>query len=78
MMIRQQMVCVICAYGPQTGRTEAEKEAFREEVERLVGPSDGQTMLFVAGDFNALVVVVEPGDEESIGRFGWGTRNREG
>ena len=22
--------------------------------------------------------VVEPGDEDSIGRFGWGTRNREG
>ena len=27
MMIRQHMVCVICVYGPQTGRTEAEKEA---------------------------------------------------
>ena len=44
MMIRQQMVCVICFYGPQTGRTEAEKEAFKE-VERLAGLSDGQTML---------------------------------
>ena len=70
MMIRQQMVCVICVYGPQTGRTEAEKEAFRGEVERLAGLSDGQTMLCIG--------VVEPGDEESIGRFGWGTRNREG
>ena len=78
MMLRQQMVCVICIYGPQTGRTEAEKEAFREEVERLAGLSDGQTMLCVAGDFNAHIGVVEPGDEESIGRFGWGTRNREG
>ena len=27
MIIRQQMVCVICVYGPQTGRPEAEKEA---------------------------------------------------
>ena len=78
MMIRQQMVCVICVYGPQTGRTETEKEAFREEVERLAGLSDGQTMLCVAGDFNAHIGVVEPGDDESIGRFGWGTRNREG
>ena len=69
---------VICVYGPQTGRMEAEKEAFREEVERLAGLSDGQTMLCVAGDFNAHISVVEPGDEESIGRFGWGTRNREG
>ena len=77
MMIRQQMVCVICVYGPQTGRTEAEKEALREEVERLAGLSDGQTMMCVAGDFNAHIDVVEPGDEESIGRFGWVTRNRE-
>ena len=80
MMLRQQMVCVICicVYGPQMGRTEAEKEAFREEVERVAGLSDGQTMLCVAGDINAHIGVVEPGDEESIGRFGWGTRNREG
>ena len=41
MMIRQHMVCVTCVYGHQRGRTEAEKEAFREEVERLVFLSDG-------------------------------------
>ena len=78
MMIRQQMVCVICVYGPQTDRTEAEKEAFREEVERLVGLCDGQTMLCVADDLNAHIGEVEPGDEESIGRCGWETRNRKG
>ena len=50
LMIRQQMVCAICFYGPQTGRTEAEKEAFREGVERLASLSDDQTMLCVAGD----------------------------
>ena len=72
------MICVICVYGHQTGRTGAKKEAFREEVERSAGLSDGQTMLCVVGDFNAHIGVVAPGDEESIGRFGWGTRNREG
>ena len=60
------MVFVICVYGPQTGRTEAEKEAFREEVERLAGLSDGQTMLCVAGDYHAHIGVVELGDETSI------------
>ena len=35
-------------------------------------------MLCVAGGFNAHIGVVEPGDEESIDRFGRGTRNREG
>ena len=58
-MIRRQMVCVICVYGPQTGRTEAYKEAFREEVARLASPSDGQTMLCVAGDLHAHVGEVE-------------------
>ena len=77
------MVCVICVYGPQTGRTKAEKEAFREEVDRLAGLSDGQTMLCVAVDFNAHIGLVEPGpgDQESIERFGYrehGTRNTEG
>ena len=60
------------------GRTEAEKEDFREEVERVARLNDGQTMLSAAGDFNAHTGVVEPGDEENIGRFGWGTWNREG
>ena len=31
----------------------------------------------VAGDFNSHIGVVEPGDEESMGRFGRGTRNSE-
>ena len=47
-------------------------------MERLAGLSDCQTMMCVAGDFNANIGLVEPGDEESIGIFGWGTRNREG
>ena len=67
MMIRQQMPCVICVYGPQTGRTEAEKEVFREEVDKLALRA-----------ISMHIRVVEPGDKESIGRFGWGTMNREG
>ena len=42
-------------------------------MERLAGLSDGQTMR--CGRFQC---THEPGHEESIGRFGWGTRNREG
>ena len=40
------------------GRTEAEKEDFREEVERLACLSDDQTMLSVAGNVNAHIGVV--------------------
>ena len=44
---------MICVYEAQTGRTEAGKEVFREDVERFAGQSDGQTTLCVAGDINA-------------------------
>ena len=77
MMIRQQMD-VSSAYTEPGGRTKAEKEAFREEVESLAGQSDGQTMLCVAGDVNAHIGVVEPGDEESIGRLIWMGNKEQG
>ena len=47
-------------------------------MERLAGLSDGQTMLCVAGDFNAHIGVVEPAAEASLGRLGRGTRNKKG
>ena len=61
-------------YPRRVGR----RQRRRLSEKRWAGLSDGKTMLCVAGDFNAHIGVVEPGDEESIGRFGWGTTNREG
>ena len=37
-----------------------------------------EVMLCIAGDFNVHFGVVESGEEESVGRYGWGARNREG
>ena len=78
LIIRKQMMCVMSVYGPQTGRMEAEKEEFRDALERIMGLVELEVMLRIAGDFNAHVGVVKPGEEESVGRFGWGARNREG
>ena len=64
------------AIWPHTGRTEAEKQDFRDEVEKMMGLVEVGTELGVVGDFNVNVGVAETGDEESIGRYGWGTRNR--
>ena len=78
LIIRKQMMCVMSVYGPQMGRMEAEKEEFRDALERIMGLVELEVMLRIAGDFNAHVGVVKPGEEESVGRFGWGARNREG
>ena len=76
LIIRKQLMCVMSVYGPQTGRMEAEKEEFRDALERMIGLVELEVMLCIAGDFNAHVGVVEPGEEESVGRYGWGARNR--
>ena len=36
-IVQKQLMCVISVYGPQTGRTEAEKQDFRDEVEKMMG-----------------------------------------
>ena len=53
MIVQKQLMCVISVYGQQTGRTEAEKQDFRDEVEKMMGLVEVGTMLCVAGDFNA-------------------------
>ena len=35
-MIRKQLVCVMSVYGPQTGRTEAEKQEFIDALEMMI------------------------------------------
>ena len=71
LIIRKQLMCVMSVYGPQTGRTDAEKEEFRDALERMIGLVELEVMLCIAGDFNAHVGVVEPGEEESVGRYGF-------
>ena len=78
LMIRKQMMCVMSVYRTQTGRMGAEKEEFRDALERMMGLVELEVMLCIVGDFNAHVGAVEPGEEESVGRYGWGARNREG
>ena len=46
--------------------------------DRMMGLVELEMMLCIAGDSNAHVGVVEPGEEEIVGRYGWGARNRKG
>ena len=53
-----------------------EKQEFGDALKRMMGMVELEVMLCIAGDFN--MRVVELGEEECVGKFGWGTRNREG
>ena len=59
-------------------RIQAEKQEFREALERMMGMVDLEVMLCIAGDFNVHMGVAESGEEEYFSKFGWGMRNREG
>ena len=61
-MNRKQLVCVMSVYGPQTGRTEAEKQEFRDALEMMIGMVELETLLCIAGDFNAHIGETEPGE----------------
>ena len=78
LVIQRQIVCVMSAFGPQTGRTGVEKQDFRDALEKMMGMVELAKMLCIARDFNAHVGVEKPGKEECVGKFGWGMRNREG
>ena len=71
-MIRKQLVCDTYVYGPQTGRTEAEKQEFRYALDMMIGMVELETLLCIAGDFNAHIGETEPGEEENVGKCGGG------
>ena len=76
-MIRKQLVCVMSVYVPQTGRAEAEKQEFRDALEMMIGMVELETLLCIAGYFNA-IGETKPEEEENVDKCGCGTRNREG
>ena len=78
-VIQRQTVCVIISvYGPQAGRTRAEKQECRDALERMLGMVELDVMLCIAGDFNVHVGIAEQGEEARFGKYICGTRNREG
>ena len=62
-MIRKQLVCVMSEYGPQTGRTKAEKQEFRDALEMMIGMVELETLLCIAGNCNAHIGETEPEEE---------------
>ena len=69
-------MCYVCVRA--TDGKEAGTEEFRDALEMMMGLVKLEVMLSIAEDFIAHVGVVEPGEEESVGRYGWGARNKQG
>ena len=74
----REVMRVICAYGPQSGRPDAEKVRFCDEMgsERDLGSSS--EIVVSLGDFNGHVGKYAEGFEGVHGGNGGGKRNAEG
>ncbi|EPB77675.1 hypothetical protein ANCCEY_03266 [Ancylostoma ceylanicum] len=69
---------VVSVYAPQCGCTEADKEAFYEELDDVIRSAPEGDFMTVAGDFTGQVGQDRQGFERVHGGIGFGRRNQEG
>jgi hypothetical protein len=77
-LIGERLVNCVCAYAPQMGRGQAEKDAFWDLLLSLASNIPTSEMIIVGGDLNGHVGVNIEGYEGVHGGFGFGMRNEEG
>ena len=78
LVCKEEVVRVICAYAPQSGKPDAEKERFYEEIACEWGMANANELVLGLGDFNGHVGKCAEGFEGIHGGYGIGKRNAEG
>ena len=73
----EEVVRVICAYAPQSGKPDAEKERFYEEMARGWSMGNANELMLGLGDFNGHVGKCAEGFEGIHGGYGIRKRNVE-
>ena len=69
---------IVSAYTPQVNNSMEEKNDFREDLDGLIESVSKQERIVLGADLNGHVGEGNIEDEEIIGRYGAGTRNKEG
>ena len=69
-------MCVMVTYGLRAGSIEAEKQEFRDALDRMTGIVELEVVMCIVCDFNTHVGVAELGEDECVGKFGCGVMNR--
>ncbi|XP_063598262.1 craniofacial development protein 2-like [Penaeus indicus] len=72
------LINIVCAYAPQVGCDEEEKEAFWADMDETVEKIPRCERLVIGADLNAHVGEGNTNDEEVMGKHGFGRRNAEG
>ena len=69
---------VVSAYAPQVNYSMEEKNDFWDDLDGLIESISKEERIVLGADLNGHVSEGNIGDEEIMGRYGAGTRNKEG
>ena len=69
---------IVSAYAPQVNDSMEEKNDFWEDLDGLIESTSKEERIVLGADLNKHVGKGNIGDEEIMGRYGAGTRNKEG
>ena len=69
---------IVSAYAPQVNNSMEEKNDFWEDLDGLIESISKEARIVLGADLNGHVGKGNIGDEEIMGRYGAGTRNKEG
>ena len=69
---------IIQVYAPDSSRSDQEAEEFYSQLQHTVDTAPKKDVLFVIGDFNAIVGHSNDGLEDVMGKFGHGRQNHRG
>ena len=76
--VEETVVNIICAYAPQVGCTEEEKETFWEQMDQELSATLDDERVIVGGDLNGHIGRSRDGIERIHGGWGMRDRNDEG
>ena len=76
--VEGEMLNIVSAYGPQTGCSQEEKEKFWRDMDSTIMRIPRGERSIIGADLNGHVGEGNRGDEEVMGRYGYGRRNEEG
>ena len=76
--IKGSILNIVSAYAPQVKNSMEEKNDFWEDLDGLIESISKEERMILGADLNGHVGKGNIGDKEIMGRYGAGTRNKEG
>ena len=76
--VKGSILNIVSAYAPQVDNSMKEKNDFWKDLNGLIESISKEERIVLGADLNGYVGEGNIGDEEIMGRYGAGTRNKEG